>query len=117
MDDLQCATCGGTARGHEAAVFVFASRRRHTRSLRDWSSDVCSSDRFGGSATLAARRTKWAVVPLVWCVPPERTTLQEGVALTALTRGQGRPPGRWPMAPIWGDRQPRLHPVGGRADR
>src|SRR6267378_7005209 len=24
--------------------FFFASRRRHTRSLRDWSSDVCSSD-------------------------------------------------------------------------
>src|SRR6266513_1166018 len=24
--------------------FFFASRRRHTRSKRDWSSDVCSSD-------------------------------------------------------------------------
>src|SRR5699024_113780 len=32
-------------------VFFFSSRRRHTRSKRDWSSDVCSSDlmvaRFG----------------------------------------------------------------------
>src|SRR5690349_10277189 len=27
-------------------VFFFSSRRRHTRSLRDWSSDVCSSDLF-----------------------------------------------------------------------
>src|SRR6266496_5844656 len=26
------------------AGFFFSSRRRHTRSLRDWSSDVCSSD-------------------------------------------------------------------------
>src|SRR5438874_13525551 len=26
------------------AYFFFSSRRRHTRSLRDWSSDVCSSD-------------------------------------------------------------------------
>src|SRR5260221_9862256 len=26
------------------AVFFFSSRRRHTRSLCDWSSDVCSSD-------------------------------------------------------------------------
>src|SRR2546421_1801384 len=26
-------------------VFFFSSRRRHTRSDRDWSSDVCSSDR------------------------------------------------------------------------
>src|SRR5476649_2974445 len=26
------------------SVFFFSSRRRHTRSLCDWSSDVCSSD-------------------------------------------------------------------------
>src|SRR5207249_9737332 len=26
------------------APFFFSSRRRHTRSKRDWSSDVCSSD-------------------------------------------------------------------------
>src|SRR5438067_8154919 len=25
-------------------AFLFSSRRRHTRSKRDWSSDVCSSD-------------------------------------------------------------------------
>src|SRR5204862_1166393 len=25
-------------------LFFFSSRRRHTTSLRDWSSDVCSSD-------------------------------------------------------------------------
>src|SRR5207249_7449393 len=27
--------------------FFFSSRRRHTRSKRDWSSDVCSSDLAG----------------------------------------------------------------------
>src|SRR5699024_11383416 len=27
--------------------FCFSSRRRHTRSKRDWSSDVCSSDLLG----------------------------------------------------------------------
>src|SRR5207249_9388813 len=27
--------------------FFFSSRRRHTRSKRDWSSDVCSSDLTG----------------------------------------------------------------------
>src|SRR5699024_11252010 len=27
-----------------SARFFFSSRRRHTRSKRDWSSDVCSSD-------------------------------------------------------------------------
>src|SRR6267378_745973 len=29
---------------HDAYYCFFSSRRRHTRSLRDWSSDVCSSD-------------------------------------------------------------------------
>src|SRR5699024_11321595 len=33
--------------------FFFSSRRRHTRSKRDWSSDVCSSDL--GRALLIAR--------------------------------------------------------------
>src|SRR5699024_11312846 len=28
----------------ELICFFFSSRRRHTRSKRDWSSDVCSSD-------------------------------------------------------------------------
>src|SRR5215469_9177412 len=31
---------------HTFILFFFSSRRRHTRSLRDWSSDVCSSDLF-----------------------------------------------------------------------
>src|SRR5204862_2130625 len=34
-------------RGHQPdrlLLFFFSSRRRHTSSLRDWSSDVCSSD-------------------------------------------------------------------------
>src|SRR5207247_5008116 len=31
--------------GHtRSCSFFFSSRRRHTRSTRDWSSDVCSSD-------------------------------------------------------------------------
>src|SRR5207249_6371243 len=29
---------------HLSIFFFFSSRRRHTRSKRDWSSDVCSSD-------------------------------------------------------------------------
>src|SRR5699024_11719244 len=31
----------------ELKNFFFSSRRRHTRSKRDWSSDVCSSDLSG----------------------------------------------------------------------
>src|SRR5438132_4830513 len=32
--------------------FFFSSRRRHTRSLCDWSSDVCSSDLLAGGQSL-----------------------------------------------------------------
>src|SRR5438034_9895634 len=32
--------------------FFFSSRRRHTRSLCDWSSDVCSSDLGGTSLSM-----------------------------------------------------------------
>src|SRR5699024_12222843 len=31
--------------------FFFSSRRRHTRSKRDWSSDVCSSDLHAAART------------------------------------------------------------------
>src|SRR5207249_8887803 len=31
--------------------FFFSSRRRHTRSKRDWSSDVCSSDLYTTGAS------------------------------------------------------------------
>src|SRR2546428_1838001 len=34
--------------------FFFSSRRRHTRSDRDWSSDVCSSDLIGAFGKLDA---------------------------------------------------------------
>src|SRR5438105_13454305 len=35
--------------------FFFSSRRRHTRSTRDWSSDVCSSELFQREALTAGR--------------------------------------------------------------
>src|SRR2546421_7065920 len=35
----------------QVCFFFFSSRRRHTRSDRDWSSDVCSSDLFYGGGT------------------------------------------------------------------
>src|SRR5438874_4197760 len=40
-----CSASGSSTGGRASRiVFFFSSRRRHTRSLRDWSSDVCSSD-------------------------------------------------------------------------
>src|SRR5690349_22958161 len=37
--------------------FFFSSRRRHTRSLRDWSSDVCSSD-LGTAPSLKKKKER-----------------------------------------------------------
>src|SRR5207249_7263611 len=40
-------------------AFFFSSRRRHTRSKRDWSSDVCSSDlRRLESTVISSARTE-----------------------------------------------------------
>src|SRR5690349_23390951 len=40
---------------HYHYSFFFSSRRRHTRSLRDWSSDVCSSDLVNEKPTTPMR--------------------------------------------------------------
>src|SRR5207249_9280324 len=45
----------GLLLGAEFVFFFFSSRRRHTRSKRDWSSDVCSSDLPPGAAPHPAR--------------------------------------------------------------
>src|SRR5438093_13327931 len=36
------------------SLFFFSSRRRHTRLVSDWSSDVCSSDLFSATEHWAA---------------------------------------------------------------
>src|SRR5207249_8887485 len=45
--------------------FFFSSRRRHTRSKRDWSSDVCSSDLSIADLVkkLETPRAVWLMVP------------------------------------------------------
>src|SRR5947199_1992911 len=53
----------GTGTESNVKLFFFSSRRRHTRCLSDWSSDVCSSDlggapRPGASGSCAYRRTR-----------------------------------------------------------
>src|SRR5438034_8550171 len=51
--------------------FFFSSRRRHTRSLCDWSSDVCSSD-----LTPAARHVGQANVKVFGDLPLDRINRQ-----------------------------------------
>src|SRR5699024_12131386 len=51
--------------------FFFSSRRRHTRSKRDWSSDVCSSDLKGLSGTYAGH-TYQIGKPSIFTVVPDK---------------------------------------------
>src|SRR6266536_422076 len=56
--------------------FFFSSRRRHTRSTRDWSSDVCSSDLQGSSgvppyAGSAPACPPGGATPTTPCVTPK----------------------------------------------
>src|SRR5438034_3794455 len=47
--------------------FFFSSRRRHTRSLCDWSSDVCSSDLVVANAfATGAAWVAWTGIPADW---------------------------------------------------
>src|SRR5260221_9651434 len=77
------------------SFFFFSSRRRNTRSLCDWSSDVCSSDlieqaRGGGIAVggtqrqrsprhalVQYRRLHAAAVRIIWKCGPEHSRSEE----------------------------------------
>src|SRR5262245_66112542 len=77
---LSCRSC----------CFFFSSRRRHTRCLSDWSSDVCSSDlcpRRSGQGVLACGRwlracatsgaTRWSAGCSRWIRSEERRVGKE----------------------------------------
>src|SRR5690349_24758476 len=78
-------------------MFLFSSRRRHTRSLRDWSSDVCSSDLF--AEALAQPADVELDTILRWCAkareyPP--TPDERGLDETTLTEVPGWLHGAYP---------------------
>src|SRR6266496_6002173 len=86
--------------------FFFSSRRRHTRSLRDWSSDVCSSDLWqqvtvevsGRGGGRAARTWDVGVVPPTPPVLEEVTPPAGSVALAQGEQGSFRCRARVPAA-------------------
>src|SRR6266849_7364547 len=73
------------------SFFFVSSRRRHTRSTRDWSSDVCSSDLVG--PTSAGKST--AIALLHRAFDPQSGIIKidgmdiRGLKLTALRRNIG----------------------------
>src|SRR5204862_4307821 len=70
-----------------ADMFVFSSRRRHTSSLRDWSSDVGSSDL---PSILSPSTATWAALPTsVWMRMYALTAIEPpcwGGAIVAMRR-------------------------------
>src|SRR5262249_59845186 len=82
--------------------FFFSSRRRHTRLVSDWSSDVCSSDlgaiRFAGEAIgglPAWRRARRGI----GYVPQEREIFRSLSAEENLTVAAR--PGRWTLERVY----------------
>src|SRR5437762_4443070 len=65
--------------------FFFSSRRRHTRYIGDWSSDVCSSDLRG--AALGAPR-----IPRFWRGPATLRPPPKEIASSIPPRGRRRCP-------------------------
>src|SRR5699024_11331327 len=76
-------------------LFFFSSRRRHTRSKRDWSSDVCSSDLPGKKDDIVYRYPLWRAISDGYVKQPvlvyrnsgydsEERQLQDAMSLLAL---------------------------------
>src|SRR5437879_12366850 len=61
-----------SARGSSPSplVFFFSSRRRHTRYIGDWSSDVCSSDLFAPDGRTSSKRLPSPGLESSWMLPP-----------------------------------------------
>src|SRR5207249_8704699 len=64
-------------------LFFFSSRRRHTRSKRDWSSDVCSSDLSYGNrlATPLCMKERSLTIPEISLIAGTRVALGTGIGL------------------------------------
>src|SRR5207248_8714918 len=74
--------------------FFFSSRRRHTRSYGDWSSDVCSSDlemgELPGTRPLPHRWVASRLDEQRWCIAPVRRELPQPPPPGAERRGRER---------------------------
>src|SRR5260221_4725735 len=81
--------------------FFFSSRRRHTRSLCDWSSDVCSSDLLATPLVSQTVYAKWFDFPrtLVLMLLP-LATLAAGWLVWATTGRLQRGEREWDWMPF-----------------
>src|SRR5207249_8682932 len=82
-DDRSVAFTAAVCRTARLAIqrFFFSSRRRHTRSKRDWSSDVCSSD-------LELREERRVLPAYPQGVHHQRVHAEVGTSVRKLQRGR-----------------------------
>src|SRR5207249_9006456 len=78
--------------------FFFSSRRRHTRSKRDWSSDVCSSDltfglRYDWQSTIEDRNNVAPRFAYAFA-PAPKTVLRGGAGIFYDNRSEERRVGK-----------------------
>src|SRR5437762_5937645 len=86
--------------------FFFSSRRRHTRYIGDWSSDVCSSDLYpsGGPSALGdPGQIGRALLALVLESENALLTVPGGGTLRVSTRREERDGGAWAVAVLEDD--------------
>src|SRR5207249_7224538 len=72
--------------------FFFSSRRRHTRSKRDWSSDVCSSDLFENDIGRLVGRVSRGVKRIKQSAPGAGGVDEEVLGRISGHRREGREP-------------------------
>src|SRR5438105_15520176 len=65
-------------------VFFFSSRRRHTRSTRDWSSDVCSSDLL--TAPAMEKMGRYMATRKPPTMPPRNTIMTGSIMLVSAAK-------------------------------
>src|SRR5260221_173255 len=89
--------------------FFFPSRRRHTRSLCDWSSDVCSSDLKLPPATSVATAAANKAAPAAAAATPAATKeAAQSAGATTISMYGGF--AVYVLAQKWGEEYNKLHP-------
>src|SRR6266849_4950125 len=92
-------------------IFFFSSRRRHTRSTRDWSSDVCSSD-LSATACVASGALSRGPIPVPPVVSTDRKSTRlnsshEWISYAVFCLKKKR----WPNCPLRSGTKPALNKI------
>src|SRR5262249_57227840 len=97
----RCVGVRGACTDGSVLFLLFSSRRRHTRLVSDWSSDVCSSDlsycaaRSGGAVTVKKRYRRASHCGRQAAADIERLGKNRAVRLRSEERRGGKERGGW----------------------